>query len=543
MKIYLKKFFVFAMVFVLSFAFFGCQDKEEDDKNPLNTLSGNITIAIPLTSDEEQVLRAVADVYMQKNPLVTVSVDAKSAQDYKDWLSTSLTATDMNTVTMDIVRNNEVSQYYGANKFVDFSQYLGETNNYYGGQIWQDTMEPSAYSSNGSNGQIYSLNFETTQVLIYYNKDLLKSAGVNAEGITNWDEFVQACAKIKALGSQYTPIAISGDRLSFWSGQFSWLFRIYVDQYFRSIANEVHTREGDWNFDPLKDANWEYKPNPEDWADVYEDEAQRFIAAANNDGVGYKQNELRLLEGVMQEKWGQNDPRYKDMLSNFLKVFPKYVGAGFGADNQDTAMMPFLSGTAGFTIMTTDFLNDWQKRESKNFELGFMDFFPMLDNEEYPGGAPDIDYTRSIGGAHGYYAIVNKNAAQTKLCIDFMKFWTSKEGQEISFEKRAQLNFLLTGIPLIKGLEIPDSINLNKDRVLRGIADCNPAVDFARGLRNEGNTTREFQENTQNLFAGKISVEQYGLNMSAAMKKFMPDYLESRGFKQNALDDVTKYPF
>ena len=505
-------------------------------------LTGTITIAIPLTTQEEQVMKAVADAYMEKNPFVTVAVDAKGAADYKDWLSQTLTETDMNNVTMDIVKNNEVSQYYGSNKFVDFSQYLGENNPYYGNQVWEETIEPTAYIANGSNGQVYSLNFETTQVLIYYNKTLLSEAQVDPATITDWDKFTEACAKIKALGDNYTPIAISGDRLSFWSGQMSWLFRVYVDQYFRSVANEVHTRQGDWNYDPLSDNTWEYKPNASDWTEI-SDEKEAFLAAANNDGLGYKMNELRLLEGIMTEKWGQNDPRYKDMLTNFLKVFPQYVGSGFGADNQDTAMNAFWNGTAGFTIMTTDLLNEWQLRDNKNFELGTMDFVPMLDNTDYAGGTPDVAYTRSIGGAHGYYGVVNKNAAQTALCMDFIKFWTSKEGQEVVFAKREELNFLLTGISLVKGLEIPSSINILGDISLRGIADYNPANYFARGLQNEGNSTRAYQENTQKLFAGQITVEEYGTIMSGKHKEFMPQYLESRGFKSNALDDVTKYPF
>ncbi len=517
----------------------GKSSSSEGDKS--HGLTGTITIAIPLTTKEEQVMKAVADAYMEKNPFVTVAVDAKGAADYKDWLSQTLTETDMNNVTMDIVKNNEVSQYYGSNKFVDFSQYLGEANPYYNNQVWGETIEPTAYIANGSNGQVYSLNFETTQVLIYYNKTLLTEAQVNPTEITDWDKFAEACAKIKALDKGYTPIAISGDRLSFWSGQMSWLFRVYVDQYFRSVADEVHTREGDWNFDPLSDAEWSYKPNVSDWTGLSEEDATR--AALNNDGLGYKMNELRLLEGVMTEKWGQNDPRYKDMLTNFLKVFPEYVGTGFGADNQDTAMNAFWNGTAGFTIMTTDLLNDWQLRDNKNFELGTMDFVPMLDNQSYVGGAPDINYTRSIGGAHGYYGVVNKNAKQTALCMDFIKFWTSKEGQEAAFEKREEINFLLTGTPLIKGLVIPSSINALEGITLRGIADYNPATYFARGLQNEGNSTRAYQENTQKLFAGQISVEEYGATMSAKHKEFMPAYLESRGFKLNALDDVTKYPF
>ena len=124
-----------------------------------------------------------------------------------------------------------------------------------------------------------------------------------------------------------------------------------------------------------------------------------------------------------------------------------------------------------------------------------------------------------------------------------MKFWTSKQGQKITMDKRVELDFYLTGIPLIKGVEIPERINKIGDLKLKGIADRNPANIFARGLGNEGNMTREFQENAQKLFSNNINIDTYASNMQSAVIFYMDKYLESRGFRTNSLDDITKYPF
>ena len=169
-----KNFIKIIAILLLSFIiiFTGCNNNGNELDNS-NLKKGSITIAIPLNSEEEQVLNAVVEEYQNLNPFVNIAIDAKSGSDYKDLISQALTASDMNQVTMDIIRNNEVSQYYGSNKFIDFSQYLDEFNSYYDNLSWKDTMDTSEYKANGAIGQVYSLNFETTQVLIYSNKNVI----------------------------------------------------------------------------------------------------------------------------------------------------------------------------------------------------------------------------------------------------------------------------------------------------------------------------------------------------------------------------------
>ena len=170
----------------------------------------------------------------------------------------------------------------------------------------------------------------------------------------------------------------------------------------------------------------------------------------------------------------------------------------------------------------------------------------MEENSNYPGVLPDVNYTRSIGGPHGYYGVINKSAEQTELVMDFMMFWVSKQGQDVEMAKRAEMGIAIKGIPYVNGVEIPDSINLVKDMTLRGIVDSNPALTFARGLRDEGESTRDFQTYMQRLFILQdLTIEEYGPLMQKSLVDHMDEYLKLRGYRSDALDNgnVSGNPF
>jgi ABC-type glycerol-3-phosphate transport system substrate-binding protein len=489
-------------------------------------------------------MQAVVDGYRAINPLVSVSIDPKGAGgEYPNWLNTVMSGENLEKVSADIVRNNLSSHLFGSGKFVDFAQYLSEENPYAGNAVWSDTLDGMALVPTGSNGEIYSLSFQSTQVSFYYNKAIFTAAGIDADDIVLWNDLIAACEAVKTYDGGIIPLAVNGSADSFWSGQMSWIFRTYVDQYFRDVTNEVRTQSGDWNFNRFKDEAWAYKPYPSDYVGMTQSEAQK-AAWFNDDPRVYSYNELRVLKGVTDGVYGHNTDRYKNMLANLMQVFPKYCGNAFTTQD-DTS---FWTGKAAIALDTTDLLVEWKKKTDISpdtmFELGRFDFPAMTSHTDYPAGAPAVNYTRSIGGPHGYYGIINKNAKQTALVMDFMKYWVSKAGQEIEMQKRKELGLCIKGVPYVKDVAIPPQINILGDTVLKGVADFNPALIFARGLGNEGLTTRDFQNYTQALFISKtLSVDAYASQMSASMNSNMQNYLTSRGFRANALDNVTVNPF
>lgn len=510
---------------------------------------GSITIAVPMTSEEKEILQSVVNAYRAINPLVSISIDTSgSSGGYYDRLNSMLGNKDMSKVTADIVRNNMASQYYGSNKFVDFAPYLQEENPYADNEVWSSCLNPIALQPNGSRGQIYSLSFQSTQVAFFYNKDIFEECGLDAADIVTWSDFVSALETIENHyegENDVVPLGVNGSVSSFWSGQMSWIIRTYTDQYFRSVAQEVHTQEGDYNYDPIKDSAWTYGANVSDYPLLSQAAAEE-AAWFNDDARSYTVNELRLLQGIKNDTYGPITDKYKSMLANLREVFPKYCGDVFTSDDSSA----FWSGKCAIALDETALLVSWKNRceisPDTAIDVGYFPFPAMEEHPSYPGVTPDVNYTRSIGGPHGYYGVINKSAKQTDLVMDFMMFWVSQQGQNIEMQKHAEMGIAIKGVPYVLGVDVPDSINLVKDMTLRGIVDFNPAMTFARGLSNEELSTRDFQNYTQKLFVlQNISIEQYATDMQAALKNYMGNYLTDRGYRSNALDNgnVTVSPF
>ena len=68
------------------------------------------------------------------------------------------------------------------------------------------TMAPTAVDAFKVDGKVVGVPFEVGEVAFYYNKKLFEKAGVKAEEIKSWDDFLGAVKKLKAAG--ITPIVV-----------------------------------------------------------------------------------------------------------------------------------------------------------------------------------------------------------------------------------------------------------------------------------------------------------------------------------------------
>jgi raffinose/stachyose/melibiose transport system substrate-binding protein len=71
---------------------------------------------------------------------------------------------------------------------------------------WEGTLSQTADDAFKVDGKIVGAPFEVGEVVFYYNKKLFEKAGVKAEDIKTWDDFLGAVKKIKAAG--ITPIVV-----------------------------------------------------------------------------------------------------------------------------------------------------------------------------------------------------------------------------------------------------------------------------------------------------------------------------------------------
>ncbi len=83
-------------------------------------------------------------------------------------------------------------------------------------------LSPGAASALTDQGKVYGAPFDVSEVSLFYNKALFAKAGVKAEDIKTWDDFLAALKKLKAAG--ITPIICgAGDK---WPMHFYWSYLV-----------------------------------------------------------------------------------------------------------------------------------------------------------------------------------------------------------------------------------------------------------------------------------------------------------------------------
>jgi raffinose/stachyose/melibiose transport system substrate-binding protein len=71
---------------------------------------------------------------------------------------------------------------------------------------WGSELAPTAVDAFKVDGKVVGVPFEVGEVVFYYNKKLFEKAGVKAEEIKTWDDFLGAVKKLKAAG--ITPLVV-----------------------------------------------------------------------------------------------------------------------------------------------------------------------------------------------------------------------------------------------------------------------------------------------------------------------------------------------
>lgn len=93
-----------------------------------------------------------------------------------------------------------------------YGEYLLPLND----EAWYQYQDASILSAiQDDNGVGYCLSISESINALAYNEDVCKAAGVDPSTIRTWDDFAEACEKVKAAG--YTPIIIGGGSIGLMS--------------------------------------------------------------------------------------------------------------------------------------------------------------------------------------------------------------------------------------------------------------------------------------------------------------------------------------
>ncbi len=440
-------------------------------KNQITQQQGKIDVVI-LFDGTEKGWQAMAEEYERLHDgSVVVNLNTTYASStYPEALKYQVT--DRNT-DWDIIQGNLVNgsdlQQYCINMYTSITG----NNGYAGNKKWSTVIERDAYvtDKSGTSTATYIMNSENLLTAFFVNAVALEAAGEkgyrNANGEVGnpvtWNDLISLCDYMQQAGYE-SPLGISLDGSSIDAYNFSWLLRVYGDYYFRNEYDGI-----------MNNNNYEYDPtleNPE------------------ND-LSFAIDFTWLMHKILDDSEsncggshyvGPKSDKFNDFITNIAKMSP-YL-AGGATESMEDLRNEFQTQSNGkkspqivldYSGMGLSFLS----KETADFKVDFFDY-PVMESEYVPEGT----LVRDVGGNGGYLSIINHDAAQNELNLDFMKFVMSPYGQTIYYNALAQTDFAPKGLTLVKNslVNVPKEWKefFQTDKIsFTGLADQN---EFVRNM-------------------------------------------------------------
>lgn len=319
------------------------------------------------------------------------------------------------------------------------------------------------------------ITFQNTNTCFFVNTTALAEVNVNVADIKTWDDIIDACAKLKNIG--YTaPFGIGGNDDSVSSKDFKWMNRIYLDQYYMDLIDDIQVQEGDWNYNRLTAENFVFNFEKND----YEQDAY------------YMVNPMRAYNMLLNEEAdnpyyvGAKSAKFRCFLENLCKIGP-YVSAGFATNGITEIQQSFLRGGKNDAVFMVNYigfgiaLENYINSGDIDFGWACFDYPPMVcscavscndsnghhvcdhvddaDTEDSCTLHVHTTKTRDEGGVGGFIGLYTegKTKDEIDLYLDFVRFFLSPYGQSL-FYKGLETNFgWPKAISVIDGVVMPET--------------------------------------------------------------------------------------
>lgn len=482
--------------------------------SPAGELTGDRVYLATLNANYRVAFEEIARRYMARNPHIEVEVQIVPIN-FETWIRTRFAAG--GNLIPDIYNGNYTIGYDLLGYWVSLNEYYEQVNPYTG-RVWSESLDMHLVERYKVAGELYYVPLDYIEIAIFYNRRIFDELGLREPA--TWEDFLELCARIEATGD-YAPFAIGGNAQSLWAGDFGWLVRLFGDVYLRNHVPDVMARPGDWDYDPSRNAGFQY-----DGDDPYAD----LMVALNVE---------RVLNAVAD---GTIDPRN----ANFRRVYERmkelsryfqrgYMGADPGAAyqmflQQKAAMM--LQTSAGITGMVRDF-----KRMSPEdrFEFGSF-FFPPITGDELAQGP-----FRGVGGAGVNLVVTNKRKLEPtratlrheRNVVDFLMFLTAPENAQLLIDLTLEEEQPIHGPLAIRDARLPAEYAEQLEAFLgHGYEKLN-----FRGLEDEQESVAEWVVIAQEYFGGRLSLDEFSERYSEVLRAAIPRLQHKRGYD---LDPTTE---
>ena len=536
-------------------------------------LSGTVSFFVPMANVDNDALTAMANAYMDINRGVTVKLVTSTGSGYSEQVRALAATEDKSQVS--IVRVSQISQYYGTDKVVDFTDYLEEENEYAEGSpsydgTWKSVLEEDAYPIEGKAYTIPALSYESNYTVCFYDKRAMNALMDDPDyAPETWKDLLDLLEKAKnggyksPLGLSFTPSSCAGIFMG-------WFIKMYADQYFRDFIDKAHSKEGDYSY-IAADKNWNYetgKNDPDfDRTGVYTSNLNRTIDTFFNN-ADFKVTSARFADMMKNFKdLAQYSSNMTDDRSTILGLdettnyWNDQTGVGGSASGSSLLQKNVFLRPARLDSVF-DYITRYalDKVQNNNGDVAgiISQRFGWFELPAMPGGtgtgAPAADNVRSLGGPVNELGIIdNGDKKAVEAAVDFLKFVLSPQGQNIRYETYVANGYTTVMPSLVKDCTIDPRIDQTTGRSYVSGCERNPINIFTLGygdgdIKASGEGTMTLNNKVGELYSSYLQGSSGWDTVAAAVQKAIEDsfgeWAEYRGLKYStfttaAISDAT----
>jgi raffinose/stachyose/melibiose transport system substrate-binding protein len=223
----------------------------------------------------------------------------------------------------------------------------------------ESTMVPTDVDAFKIDGKVVGVPFEVGEVVFYYNKTLFEKAGVKAEDIKTWDDFLGAVKKIKAAG--ITPIVVGAGE--------KWPMAFFYDYLVMRVGGE----------NALSDAKAGKNGGFKSDAFVKAGERLHELGALDPFQPGYLQTTHAQSAGVFGDGKAAMDLMGQWLLG--MQAPNSASGKGLSQDDIGILSFPIITGDKGKATETLGGINGFL--ETKGAPAEAADFLSFFSQKKY----------------------------------------------------------------------------------------------------------------------------------------------------------------
>jgi raffinose/stachyose/melibiose transport system substrate-binding protein len=227
----------------------------------------------------------------------------------------------------------------------------------------EGTLSPTANDAFKVDGKAVGVPFEVGEVAFYYNKKLFEKAGVKAEDIKTWDDFLGAVKKLKAAG--ITPLVVgAGEK---WPMHFYYSYLVMRIGGEHALADAKAGKDGGF-----KNANF-----------VEAGKRLRELGALEPFQPGYLATKHAESSGMFGDGKAAMDLMGQWLLG--MQAPNSTSGKGLAAEDIGILSFPIVSGGKGKATDTLGGVNGWLVSKSAPPEA--VDFLKFFSQAKYANEA------------------------------------------------------------------------------------------------------------------------------------------------------------